>query len=205
MIQKIDFYQRIRQENLIPKSVILLGIGWLSVPLLYALMGAYLLFSQEESLDVLNHAELENAQLMKEIDANNINRQSNVSKLLGQELLALQQLQSEKQTLLNRLRDPRSSNLEGFSKIFRGLSRQHVPGIALDRIEVTESGSIFYMSGSVSDPVDLPIYIVRLGEEAVFSKMTFEKLRLKENSAKKDLGKNVNEDLEFEIRSISRI
>jgi len=207
--QRVDFYQRIGKESLFPKSLVLLGVAWLCVPVFYAFWAGYLVMSQEDSRQMLVEARAHNAQLLKQIEVLSSNKQSNNTKLLSQELLGLQHLHSEKQTLLSHLRDPQSSNLIGFSEIFRGLSRRHVQGVSLDKIEVTESGSIFYMSGTVSNPVDIPRYIVRLGEEEVFANMTFEKLRLKEKNVNEDVTENarenVDEDLKFEIRSISRI
>jgi hypothetical protein len=201
MIQHVDFYQRIKEEPLVPKSVIQLCIAWLCVPAFYALWAGYLLMSQGDSLQLLSDSKNENAQLLKQIEALSNGKQLNNFKVLSQELVVRKRLYAEKQTLLTRLRDPVSSNLIGFSEIFRGLSRQHVPGVSLNRIEVTQSGSIFSMSGTLANPIDLPTYIVRLGEEDAFSRMTFEKLLIQEKNT--DTETTADEDLRFEIHSIS--
>ncbi|MBL4680903.1 MAG: hypothetical protein JKY88_09290 [Pseudomonadales bacterium] len=196
MNQKIDFYQRFGKENLIPKSVLILCMSWLSVFFIYGVWVSILMASQSDLLEELTASKRQNNQLVQEINVMaQLGRSSGLS-ALSQQLQMFHDKRLKKQRFVHLLQDPMYSNLNGFSDVMLGLSRQHKEGVSLKRIEVTDSGSIFSMTGTVRNPEDIPAYVVRLGDEAAFANMVFEKLLIRETK--------LGQELKFEIRSQSK-
>ena len=111
--------------------------------------------------------------------------------LLHAELNDLRRRQQRQQRLIAMLLNPRFGNLEGFSNVLKGLAKQHQRGIAIEKIEVTENGNVFFMAGKVTNPMDIPAYIVRLGKEEAFEDMAFENIIIAESG----------NELSFEVRS----
>lgn len=196
MNQKIDFYERIGKERLIPKSVLILCLSWVSVFVLYGVWAGILVVDQNDSMAELKASKRQNDQLVQEINRMAQLGQSNGINALTQRLQQLHERRLKNEKFIGLLQDPRYNNLDGFSSVLVGLARQHKKGVSLSKIEVTDSGSVFSMAGTVIDPADVPAYVVRLGEEGAFTNMVFEKINILETT--------VGQELKFEIRSLSK-
>jgi len=81
------------------------------------------------------------------------------------------------QNMLIYLQQNQQAVRNGFSPYLLGLSRQHVPGLWLESIQVG-SGFRLSLSGGVLQPDLLPKYIEKLASDSVFEKQNFETLRL---------------------------
>ena len=195
MNQIVNFYEKLEPEKTIAKDLLYIWGAWALLLVVYLVWSAMLLsqkWSDDESLQRLNEA---NTQIQKRIRIEGAKVDQQGLDRLAQELIVLRKERQGQQMLIDNLKDPSLSNIEGFSGVMRGLARQHQQGLALEKVEVTASGRVFYMAGKVLRPGDLPAYIVRLGEETAFENMAFEKIAISE----KELA------LSFEVRSWSKI
>ncbi len=195
MRQTIDFYGKLDGQKSVSSSLAWIGISWI------ALLSGYLAWMivlnlQEEKLErSLNELGDTNKQLEREIAVEVKKSQQDDLGILEAKLRDLRAQQYEQQLLIDQLRTPSFSNLDGFSATLEGLARQHRKGISVEKIEMTESGTAFHMSGKVRHPMDVPAYIVRLGDEEVFEDMAFEKIVIGESAS----------GLTFEVRSWTNI
>ena len=196
MYQKIDLYRRVSKDSWLPKSILRLILAWSSVIAIYLVWTVVLVVEKNLSEEELAGIKTHNKVLVKRIDE--LSKAGKDIRLIKseQKLTSLRTLYVEKQRFVQHLQDPKLSNLDGFSNVLSGLAKQHRAGVSLNKIEITESGSVFSMAGTVDNPVDVPAYVVRLGNEDVFDNMVFEKLRILESV--------VGEALRFEIRSSSK-
>lgn len=191
MKQVIDFYKRLGPEESTSKSLSLMMVSWVVLLLGYFLFTLSLSMEQDERQGVLKRL-VDSNTLLEDKIAREVNKAKRVNlDLLQAELNDLRRQQQQQQQLIGLLLSPRFGNLEGFSNVLKGLARQHQRGIAIEKIEVTQNGNVFFMAGKVINPMDVPAYIVRLGDEEAFEDMAFENIIIEETGA----------ELSFEVRS----
>jgi hypothetical protein len=94
----------------------------------------------------------------------------------------LQQLQKELEDgryVVQALQAGDYGDRNGFSPYFEALSRQHVEGTWLRRIEISESGRQMGLEGHALAPELVPLYVQRLSREKIFNGKSFSDLELK--------------------------
>jgi hypothetical protein len=105
----------------------------------------------------------------------------------------------ESDQLVERLRSGSVGNTSGFSEYLRAFSRQVVPGLWLTSFKVTGDAASIKLSGRVTDPALLPVYIQKLGSESVMQGKGFANLQMQ--SAKTDAKSAAPHYLEFTLYS----
>lgn len=100
------------------------------------------------------------------------------SKLLEEDLARLQKQLEEHRRLAAALENRTFGNTSGFSAYFEGLSRQHVQGTWLSRIDIRAGGFEIALDGHALLPEMVPLYVQRLGGEAAFAGKSFGELTL---------------------------
>lgn len=103
------------------------------------------------------------------------------------------------QNMLIFLQQNQQAVRNGFSPYLLGLSRQHVPGLWLESIQVG-SGFRLSLSGGVLKPDLLPKYIEKLSADSVFENQHFEALKIlsPEEEEKKQ---STSDYFRFELKS----
>lgn len=193
MKQQINFYAKL--EPIKPRPKALLSIAAVSAITLIGYFGALLyLYSSSQGLqDDFIVAQQQNKMLQRRIDAKKSNDQQLDLAPLEARLAALHFQKRRLQVLVKNLQDPAFNNVTGFSDAMTGLARQHVQGVAIEKFELTHRGRRFLMAGKILQPTSLPIYMAKLGSEAAFDNMSFEKINITETEG----------ELDFEIASLS--
>ena len=194
MKQVINFYEKLEPRKSLPKSLIWIGAGLGVVVAVYSVW-TMVLFGDQRGLD----KQLVDLSGANKIIEGKIRLEEKKSQLYNPDVLNarlghLRKQRYEKQLLLANLRDPKLTNIRGFSNVLTALARQHRQGVAIEKIELTENGALFSMEGEVENPLDLPAYILRLGQEEVFWGMSFETIKIAEMEAR----------LSFALRSWSK-
>ncbi len=98
---------------------------------------------------------------------------------LEEELRRLQQELEDSQAVVRALEAGDYGDRNGFSAYFEALSRQHVEGTWLSRIEISEGGRQVGLEGHALAPELVPLYVQRLGQEKIFNGKSFSELELK--------------------------
>ena len=193
MKQQINFYAKL--EPLKPPPKALLGIAAVSVAILIGYFAAALyLYSSGQGLQAkIVVAQQQNTVLEGRIDVQKRADQQLDFAPLEARLAELHFQKRRLQMLVKNLQDPAFNNMTGFSDAMTGLARQHVQGVAIEKFELTHRGRHFFMAGKVLRPTSLPTYIARLGSEAAFDSMAFEKISITETDG----------ELDFEIASLN--
>lgn len=89
----------------------------------------------------------------------------------------------------------------GYSEYFRGLARQHVPGLWLTAITVADSGQELVLQGRTPTPDAVPTYVQRLAREPVFAGKQFDLFEITRPVEVTAKGEIRAPYLEFVIRS----
>ena len=178
MIQSVNFYELLEPERKFPKSLVYIWLAWALVLMVYVGWSIYLLTERWALEDRNSQLRLDNQGLQQRLQAESAATADAEVLAMEQRLADLQRREARQQDLLEHLRDPALSNVDGFSGVLAGLARQHRGGVAIESLQVTRQGAVFGMKGKVRQATDLPAYIVRLGDEDAFEDMSFEKITL---------------------------
>lgn len=68
-----------------------------------------------------------------------------------------------------------------FSELLAGLARQHVDGLWLSRIEISDSGQHMFLEGSTLDAKRVPQFVGNLGREEAYLGREFRKVVIRRN------------------------
>jgi type IV pilus assembly PilN-like protein len=101
------------------------------------------------------------------------------SKLLEAELQRLQRELEDSRHMVQALQAGDYGDRNGFSPYFEALSRQHVEGTWLRRIEISDGGKQVGLEGHALEPELVPVYVQRLSREKIFNGKSFSELELK--------------------------
>ena len=195
MKQNVNFYEKLEPEKALPKSLVWIGASLSVVIVGYLGYTGLLLFEKGNLARELEQLVSSNQQLERNMALEVEKSRQDSSDLLDAKLNHLRKLRQEKQLLIDSLRDPKLTNVTGFSEVLSGLARQHRQGIAIEKIAVAENGALFVLEGEVEDAREVPAYIVRLGKEEAFRDMSFETVKIAEVDAR----------LSFELKSWTKI
>lgn len=193
MKQYINLYARLEPPRPAPRALLSIAAVCLVIFLGYSVTAGYLLLDGRVLTTSLAAAQAESLRLKTEISKRQTEDQAINLGPLETKLKALHLRRQQQQLLLAYLDDPASNNTVGFSDAMTGLARQHIPGVAIERFELTQKGRRFLMAGKVQNPTSLPSYMERLGSEAAFARMSFDRIDIRE----------INGQLDFEIASIA--
>ncbi|HTT08847.1 MAG TPA: PilN domain-containing protein [Gammaproteobacteria bacterium] len=131
---------------------------------------------QVQLIDLQNQAQAVK-QKLAETQAKFPERQKD--KRLEEELQQLQKELDDDQYVVQALQAGDYGDRNGFSPYFEALSRQHVEGTWLRRIEITEGGRQIGLEGHALEPELVPLYVQRLSQERIFNGKSFSELELK--------------------------
>lgn len=101
------------------------------------------------------------------------------NKQLEEELQRLQKELEDNRHMVQALQAGDYGDRNGFSPYFVALSRQHVEGTWLRRIEISEGGKQVGLEGHALEPELVPVYVQRLSLEKIFNGKSFSELELK--------------------------
>lgn len=122
-----------------------------------------------------------------------------INQQLKDELQQWEKKVAESDQLVERLRSGSVGNTSGFSEYLRAFSRQVVPGLWLTSFKVTGDAASIKLSGRVTDPALLPVYIQKLGGESVMQGKSFANLQME--SPKTEVKSAAPHYLEFTLYS----
>lgn len=100
------------------------------------------------------------------------------SRLLEDEVARLESELAESRRAAEALSGRAVGSTEGFSGHLQALARQHVEGTWLRTVAITEGGRRIGLGGSSLAPELVPQYVQRLGREAVFTGVLFNRMDL---------------------------
>jgi len=123
-----------------------------------------------------------------------------VNQQLKDELQQWRKKLEESEQLVERLRSGSVGNASGFSEYLRAFSRQVVPGLWLTSFKVTGDAANIRLSGGVTDPALVPVYIQKLGNESVMQGKSFANLQMQ--TPKTDVKGGAPHYLEFTLYSL---
>lgn len=195
MKQYINLYARLEPVKPAPRALIAIGAVCVLVLLGYTAAAGYLFVDSSRLVASLAAAKADGVRLNEVISQRQGQDQAIDLMPLEKSLEVLLQQQQRQQTLLAYLDDPILNNTGGFSEAMTGLARQHLPGVAIERLELTHKGRRFLMAGKIAYPTSLPLYMQRLGAEPAFARMSFEKINITE----------MDGQLDFEISSLAQV
>jgi len=81
-----------------------------------------------------------------------------------------------KQTVLQSFAGNAAGNTTGFSKYLEGLAQQHLEGMWLTGITISEGGRVLTLTGSTLAPELVPAFLQQLSKEPVFAGIEFKTL-----------------------------
>lgn len=123
------------------------------------------------------------------------------SQLLNEELQQLEKKAAESSRVADTLRSGAVGNTTGYSEYLRAFSRQVVSGLWLTGLTITGDAAQISLNGGTTSPELVPMYIKKLGSEAVMQGKTFANLQMQAPKAEgKETAKLANY-LEFILHS----
>lgn len=102
---------------------------------------------------------------------------------LQEEVRRLEKQLAEQAELVETIKSGALGNTTGYSEYMRAFSRQVVPGLWLTGFKVIGDAAQISLNGAVLNPELLPVYIQRLGSEAVMQGKTFSTLQMQQPKA----------------------
>ena len=100
------------------------------------------------------------------------------NELVQAEVSRLEKELDSKKELGEALKSSAGGSSAGFSEYMRAFSRQIVQGLWLTGFEIADDGMKISLSGRALNPELLPVYIQRIGKEAVMQGKTFATLEI---------------------------
>ena len=126
----------------------------------------------EESIQRYNAEQANLALFAKEFSPQRANES------LQAEVSRLEKELDTKKELDDALKSSVRGGVSGFSEYMRAFSRQIVQGLWLTGFEIADDGMKISLSGRALNPELLPVYIQRIGKEAVMQGKTFATLEI---------------------------
>jgi len=180
MIQQINLFQDIDQATVSRK----LNVYLLSLPLLCIVLAGFSLFSwwsvsrQQHQLQQLQ-SQLQTATARLQL-LQQQNTAEQPDQLLEHKLQQTKNAEHILSEVLKNLTDNTSDQTRGFSRYFSALAKQADGSIWLNRIYINAENSTLLLQGSSFAAANIPYFIQRLKNEAVFKGRSFAHLTLKE-------------------------
>lgn len=190
-LQNINLYAQLEPPDAKPIAILCMLGTWGLVALGYGLFAVYLTLSEADISASLEAAQRQNKSLQQQINLRQQEDQMVDLAPLEAALVSRREHWQRQQLLLKFLEQASMQFDQGFSGAMSALARQHVPGIAIERIALHEGNGRFSMSGQLGSAEALPRYVKRLGQETVFANLTFDRV----------LMKTIDEVLTFEMTS----
>lgn len=120
---------------------------------------------------------------------------------LQQEIQQLEKKLNTQSELIETLKSSAGGNAAGYSEYMRAFSRQAVQGLWLTGFKVVGDGAEISLSGAALDPELLPVYIQRLGKEAIMQGKTFSTLQIHVGAEKEPSALSLPYHVEFMLSS----
>lgn len=184
MSQQINLFNPIflKQHKHFSLLAMLQGLGLLLIgSLVFFAYAKYQVAQLEKQSVASNNRYLaEQARLLR-LSAEYSPQQSN--QLLQDELQQLEQKVSASSEIADTLRSGVVGNTSGYSEYLRAFARQAMPGLWLTSFKVTGDAAQISLTGGVTDPELLPIYIKKLSKENALHGKSFSTLLMQQNKA----------------------
>lgn len=179
MRQQINLYQPMfRKQEKVFSTVTMLQISGLLVVVLAAIYG-YSWWSFKPIEQELARVETEQRRLQQQIARVSAESPPPVrSRLLEQEVDRLSNELDRMQRVRHAIGGAVFGNQEGFSSFYEGLARQHVSGLWLTQVKLTQGGTRLVLAGKAISPELVPVYLQRLAGEQAFSGLSFNLLEM---------------------------
>lgn len=111
-------------------------------------------------------------------------KQMHVNPQLQQSVDRLEQSIKQRQALVGRLHQVRSSNAQGFSSVLTALARQSLSKLWLTDIRLNGETGAITLTGRTIDPERVPQYLARLRNEPAFSGKAFAEFHMQQDPEK---------------------
>ena len=177
MIQQVNLYQEILQQNSIRPVINRYIIGSTVVILLLIGMSIYStvnLNNTKNSLQQTKQRLIEAETRVQLLQVQYPKRQMNT--LLTQEISRSQNILASLSRVIHLLTDKESDQTQGFSRYFSALARQSIPDVWLTTIYINAQTNNLQLQGSTYIAEKTPEFIQKLHNESVFQGKHFEKL-----------------------------
>ena len=177
MIQQVNLYQEILQQNSIRPVINRYIIGSTVVILLLIGMSIYSainLNNTKNSLQQTKQRLIEAETRVQLLQVQYPKRQMNT--LLTQEISRSQNILASLSRVIHLLTDKKSDQTQGFSRYFSALARQSIPDVWLTTIYINAQTNNLQLQGSTYIAEKTPVFIQKLHNESVFQGKHFEKL-----------------------------
>ncbi|MDJ0892362.1 MAG: hypothetical protein QNK18_14385 [Gammaproteobacteria bacterium] len=197
MRQEINLYQPIfRKQKKVFSSVALLqasGVVFLGLLMVYA-FGLWRVQVLDDELVSLKDQRSAAARRLE-----NLSRQlpeKSRSALLEAEVQRLARDLQRRRKVEELLTSGAYGNREGFSEHLAGLARQHIDGLWLKNLEISEASKDVGLVGSALHPELVPQYVQRFSAEPALAGMRFQTLRMERPDTSRSR-------VDFELRTVT--
>ncbi|MGB8518432.1 MAG: fimbrial assembly protein [Gallionella sp.] len=181
MSQQINLFNPIflKQQKHFSLPTMLQGLGLVLLgSLLFFVFAKYQVAQlEQQSAESTKRFEIEQARLVR-YTAEYSPQQA--YQLLQDELQQLEIKVTEANELVDTLRSGAVGNTTGYSEYLRAFARQATAGLWLTSFDVTGDAAQISLSGGVTDPELLPVYIQKLSRESVMHGKKFSTLQMQQ-------------------------
>lgn len=177
MIQQVNLYQEILQQNSIRPVINRYIIGSTVVILLLIGMSIYSAVNLNNTKNSLQQAKQQLREAETRVQLLQVQypkRQLNT--LLTQEISRSQNILGSLSKVIDLLTDKESDQTQGFSRYFSALARQSISDVWLTTIFINAQTNNLQLQGSTYIAEKIPVFIQKLHNESVFQGKHFEKL-----------------------------
>lgn len=200
MSQQINLFNPVfrKQKNLFSVAAMLQAFGLI-------VLGSVVFYAYAwYQVDQLSH---QTAELTKRFEAEQVRLANfasefsprNSSKLLNDELTALEAQAAAQKNLLDTLKSGALGNTKGYSEYLRAFARQTESGLWLTGFDISGDGARMNLQGAATNPQLLPAYIQHMNKEPIMRGKSFSALQMKQPQSAD--GKAVRSYVEFSLQS----
>jgi hypothetical protein len=182
MIQQVNLYQEILQQNQSRQVISPYILGLIVIILLLIGISVYIIVDLNNTKNNLQQAKLQLREAETRIQL--IQAQypvQQINTLLAQEITRTQNILASLSRVIHLLTDKKSDQTQGFSQYFSALARQSISDVWLTTIYINAQTNNFQLQGSTYIAEKIPVFIQKLHKESVFQGKHFEKLIMSQN------------------------
>ena len=177
MIQQVNLYQEILQQNSIRPVIDRYIIGSTVVILLLIGMSIYITLDLNNTKNSLQQAKQDLKEAETRIQLLQVQYPvQQINTLLTQEISHSQNILASLSQVIYLLTDKKSDLTQGFSRYFSALARQSISDVWLTNIYINGQTNNLQLQGSTYIAEKIPVFIQKLHNESVFQGKHFKKL-----------------------------
>jgi len=177
MIQQVNLYQEILQQNSVRPVINRYIIGSTVVILLLIGMSIYSAVNLNNTKNSLQQAKQQLREAETRVQLLQVQYpKKQINTLLTQEISRSQNILASLSRVIHLLTDKESDQTQGFSRYFSALARQSIPDVWLTTIYIDAQTNNLQLLGSTYIAEKIPAFIQKLHNESVFQGKHFERL-----------------------------